>query len=331
MATGIIITYGPATDKEGVFEQIVNDVDIVRINMAHGDEQQWTGFVNKIRNIAAKAGRNIKLLADMPGPKIRLGDLKEPIKFERGQQVTLACVKKDMPAEGVVPLDYELVEHVKKGSLSYIGDGRPVLEVAKIGKGEIICTAVEKGVISSRKGVFVRGLSTIAPPTDEDLELAKIAIKMKFDIVGISFVMEAEDIRRLRKVVGNMPVVAKIERALGLENIDDIAKEADMIMVARGDLAYDIGVEMIPVAQLQMIKAAKKAKKPVIVATQMLMSMTGSPIPTRAEVSDVGHAVLDGADYTMLSEESAIGNYPVETVKTMHQTIENMKKYIKDQ
>lgn len=329
MKTGIIITYGPATNRDGVFENMIKYVDMVRINMSHGDEKQWAGFIKRIRECEKKSKMKVKIIADLPGPKIRLGSMAKPVKLKKGQAVVLEYAKR-VSGKWTLPIGYDLAPHVKKGNIIYIGDGRPVLMVESIGGKRISCTTVEEGMVSSNKGVSVMGMSTISPPTKEDLRLAKLALRFKVDMVAISFVMDAADISALRAVVGKLGIVAKIERAAAMKNIDKIAKEADMVMVARGDLAFDVGIEMTPVAQMRILEACRKAGKPGIVATQMLFSMVSSPIPTRAEVSDVGHAVMDGARYVMLSEESAAGGYPLQAVRTMHQTIANVCRFMEE-
>ena len=328
MKTGIIITYGPATDRDGVFESMIKYVDMVRINMSHGDEKQWAGFIKRIRDCEKSSRRKVKIIADLPGPKIRLSRMSKPIKLKKGHGAVLEYGKKGR-GDWTLPMDYDLAPHVKKGNKIYIGDGRPMLMVESVEGKKIYCTTVEEGVASSNKGVSVMGMSTVSPPTKEDLKLAKLALRLKVDMFAISFIMDAADIKKLRQVVGKIGIVAKIERVAAMKNIDKIAKGADMLMVARGDLAFDVGIEMVPVAQMRILEACRKADKPGIVATQMLLSMVSSPIPTRAEVSDVGHAVMDGAKYVMLSEESAVGSYPLEAVRTMHQIIANVCRFMK--
>lgn len=317
MKTKIIATYGPSIDNKDILKDILKYVDVVRINMSHGEEDKWKRYAEWIRDAAESLGKKISIMADLPGPKIRIGKLAEEIGVENGQEVAFAYKDYAGGKNGAIPLEYDISAHVKVGSLVYIGESGPRLTIERLENGKIICRVLNGGVITSSKGIGVRGLSKIAPPTEEDIKHAKFAIENSFDSFALSFVIGPQDIVRFKKSMGDVKVVAKIERGEAVADIDEICKEADMIMVARGDLAFDIGIEMIPIAQRKIIRAASKSHKPVIVATQILASMIDYPVPTRAEVNDIANAIWSGAEYLMLSDETTIGKYPLEAVKIL--------------
>ena len=324
MKTKIIATYGPGIERKSVLSKLVKHVDIFRINFSHGNEASWLDAVENILSVSGSEGKEVSLLADLPGPKIRLGSLEKGISVNKGDTVTFRYGK---PAEGRIPLDHNIYHYLTSGSSISIGDGYMSFSIKGLRKGDIICRAMNSGTLLSRKGINIRnGNVTAAPPTIEDVKLAKFAKKNNFDFIGLSFVRSAENILKMRKAIGESFIVAKIERADAVKNIDEIAEEADGIMVARGDLAFEIPVERLPIAQAKIIHSSMKHHKPVIVATQMLASMVNSPMPTRAEVNDIAGAVMGGVDCVMLSEETAVGNYPIDAVRILAATAKNAEE-----
>ena len=326
--TKIMATYGPSVDDDRTLSKILAQVDVLRLNLSHGNKENWLSSLDRIGRIAKKINKEVALLADLPGPKIRTGKLPKDIGVVKGQKIIFSHLQQR--DDGTIPLNFEVQKYAKKGALVSIGENGPRMLVKELKKGRMICSVVNPGIITSNKGVSISNLSSsLASPTKEDLRLAKFASNNGFDYLALSFVTEPRNIQRLRKSVGSLPVVAKIERKTALLNIDEIASEADAIMVARGDLAFDIEIERLPIAQHKIIEASRKAGKSVIVATQLLASMVNYPTPTRAEVSDIATAVLEGADCLMLSDETTIGKYPVDSVKILRGVAKNTEPSFK--
>ncbi len=327
MKAKIIATYGPGMDSVETLTELLKYVDVIRINMSHGDERQWTEFARKVRSTSKALSKEIALFADLPGPKIRVGRLADPIKMRKGEEIALAYSRYSSNSE-IVPLDYDIHKDVKPGAEVLIGEYSLRLKVKRLEKGRIICEAMNDGEITSHKGIGIKGLSArVSPPTPEDIKRAEFAVRNGFDFLGISFVREASNIRKLRRHAGGLGIIAKIERRIAIDNIAEIAAEADALMVARGDLAFDVDIDMIPIEQRKIINAGRDAGKPVIVATQMLASMVNNAIPTRAEVNDIANAIASGADCLMLSDETAVGKFPVESVKMLAQTASNAEQF----
>ncbi len=324
MKTKIIATYGPGISRRPLLAKLMKHVDIFRINFSHGSSEEWLEAVESISSVSRSLGKEVSLLADLPGPKIRLGELGGEINVKKGELVTFRYGK---ASEGSIPLDHDIYPYLLKGSSISIGDGYLNFSVKKLKGGSIVCKALNSGALLSRKGINIRhGNVTAAPPTEEDLRLARFAKGNGFDFIGMSFVRSARNISDMRKKIGDAYIVAKIERAEAVRNIDEISAETDAIMVARGDLAFEIPVEMVPIVQARIIRSSMKFHKPVIVATQMLASMVSSPMPTRAEVNDIANAAMSGVDCVMLSEETAVGKYPVESVRTLAATARNAEE-----
>lgn len=319
MKTKIIATYGPGIDNDKTLTRLIKGVDIFRLNLSHGSQEQWHSYIERIRDVSEKAHEEVAILADLPGPKIRIGKLEGEIEVKPGETLSFAYGG----CGGSIPLEYDLYPELKVGAHVSLGDGYMRLVVTGLRKGKIYCKALNAGIIKSRKGVNVSGgLVGVEPPTEEDIKLISFARKEGFDFVAASFVRHSKNIERIRGLLGGEGIVAKIERKIAVDNIRSIAEASDAIMVARGDLAFDIAVEKVPIAQRKIIRAAREAGKPVIVATQMLASMTENPMPTRAEVNDIANAVFEGADCLMLSEETAVGKYPQGCVSVMRRTAE---------
>jgi pyruvate kinase len=323
-ATKIVATLGPASSSPAVLERLVlAGVDVFRMNFSHGTAQDHLGRATLVRQLAAKHGRSVGLLADLQGPKIRVG------KFEIGM-ITLKAgdkfildAKCEQGNQGRVGIDYkDLPRDVKPGDVLLLNDGLLVFDVNAVRGSEIHCIVKAGGVLSNNKGINRQGGGLTAPPlTPKDMDDIKTAAAMKADFLAISFPKSGKDMymagELMRTAGGRAMLIAKIERAEAIPALEDIMAACDGIMVARGDLSVEVGDAAVPALQKRMIRMAREMNKLTITATQMMESMVSNPIPTRAEVSDVANAVLDGTDAVMLSAESASGQYPVETVEAM--------------
>ena len=322
--TKIVATLGPASSDAKTLERMIAaGLDVVRMNFSHGTADEHGKRVELVRSLARKAGRAVGVLVDLQGPKIRIGRFREgKITLAAGAKFVLDA-ECDIGDEGRVGLDYKnLPKDVRSGDTLLLDDGRIVLNVASV-KGSRITTEVEQGgPLSNNKGINRKGGGLTAPAlTEKDKQDIRTAAQLKADFLGVSFPRSGDDMRwardLMRKAGGNALTVAKIERAEAIPALEDILDASDSIMVARGDLAVEVGDAVVPALQKRMIRAAREKNRIVITATQMMESMIQNPIPTRAEVSDVANAVLDGTDAVMLSAETAAGRYPVETVAAM--------------
>jgi pyruvate kinase len=324
--TKIVVTLGPALDDQEVLRSvIVAGADVFRANFSHGSLETHEKRIQMVRQLADECGKTVAILADMQGPKIRIGRFKnKSINLEVGQNFLLDTeLDSDAGTTSVVSLDYkELPNDVRAGDTLLLDDGRVVMQVEKAQPTRIYCKVTVGGELSNNKGInrLGGGLSAAAL-TDKDRVDIIEAVRLQADFIAISFPRNAEDVKEARALLkaagGNAGIIAKIERAEAMINIDEIIRTADAVMVARGDLGVEIGDAELPGAQKRIIHLAKKLNKPVITATQMLESMTYNTIPTRAEVSDVANAVLDGTDAVMLSGETAVGKYPEKAVAAM--------------
>ncbi len=325
-ATKIVATLGPATSSPEVLDRLIRaGVDVVRMNFSHGTADDHLNRANLIRELAAKHGRTVGILADLQGPKIRVGKFADnKITLKPGDTFILDA-KCELGNQERVGIDYKELPHdVKPGDVLLLNDGFLVFEVKSVKGAEIICLVKQGGVLSNNKGINRKGGGLTAPPlTAKDMEDIKTASRLNADFMAVSFPKSGADMYMARELMraagGHALLIAKIERteAVTPEALTDIMKACDGIMVARGDLAVEVGDAAVPALQKRMIRHAREMNKLTITATQMMESMISSPIPTRAEVSDVANAVLDGTDAVMLSAESASGQYPVETVEAM--------------
>ncbi len=312
--TKIIVTYGPSMASDSTLKQMLQYADIVRINFSHAKKEEQTALPHKIRAMSEKMHKYVALLADLPGAKVRVGPLSEPISVKKGDTVIFSSKASKGAVEVMQYPSFN--KDAKVGAYIDIGDGIARFRITRIDGNRIISKAVENGQIASRKGLNLIGAEMhIKALTDKDKKFARIAKKNGFDLIGMSFVSSASDILELRKSCRGMPIIAKIEREVAVHNIESIVQEADGIMVARGDLAMSVGLEHIPENQRLLVDVSRRAGKPVIVATQMLASMAHSISATRAEVNDIANAVSQGADVLMLSDETSVGEYPIEAVK----------------
>jgi len=322
--TKIVCTIGPASHTDSVIKNLIKSgMNVARLNFSHGNPEDHKQDIRRIRSIASHLERVVTILIDLPGPKIRIGKLQnEPLVLKKDDTVTLTP-NNILGTVSRIPVNYtQLSQSVSKGSLIYLNDGFLQLRVLEVSGDEVRCKVIIGGPLLSQKGVNIpRAKISMDPITDKDLDFVDLGLKEGVDTFGTSFIEKADDIRKVkefaRKRGKSINVVAKIERAEAARNIDEILDVADAIMIARGDLGVQISIEDVPVVQKKLIRKANLLGRPVITATQMLESMTENIRPTRAEVTDVANAILDGTDAVMLSEETAIGKYPVETVKMM--------------
>ena len=320
--TKIVATLGPASaSADRLFELISAGVDAVRLNLSHGTHAEHAERAWLVREIAAKIGRPIALIADLQGPKLRVGDLPEPIVLTRGEHVVI--VAEHEAANGDLPVAPSVISQVlEPGHDVLIDDGHVRLRVDEVSGGRARCAVLVGGPVSSHKGVNLPGIPLPIPSiTTKDAADLQFALETGVDFVALSFVRSAEDVRELRGLIedagSHAHVIAKVEKAEAIDVLDDVLAETDAVMVARGDLGVEVGPALVPLIQKRIIAKALERGKPVITATQMLESMLHSPEPTRAEASDVANAILDGTSAVMLSGETAVGEYPVEAVAYM--------------
>jgi len=328
-ATKIVATLGPASSDPALLEQMIGaGVNVVRLNFSHGKAQDHIDRALLVREVARRAGREVAIMADLQGPKIRVGKFAEGKVFlEPGQKFILDAARKELGDIHAVGLDYKaLPAEVKAGDVLLLNDGLIVITVDSV-KGEQVHTTVKLGgELSNNKGINKQGGGLTAPAlTGKDMEDIRTAMSFQADYVAVSFPKNATDMEMARQLCNvaaaeynHKPgLIAKIERAEAIPKLEEILMASDGIMVARGDLAVEVGNAAVPALQKRMIKLAREHDKVVITATQMMESMITNPVPTRAEVSDVANAVLDGTDAVMLSAETAAGKYPLETVVEM--------------
>ncbi len=323
--TKIVCTLGPSSDSITEIEQLVKaGMNVARLNFSHGTYKDHKRIIANIKKVEKKTGQTIGILQDLQGPKIRVGEMPEKgIKIKKNQTIVLTItdvigeIKAGTP---VIPVQYKnIVKDVKKGDIILIEDGLYEIQVLKKNKSDIIAKVKVGGIIKSHKGINIPTASISAPCiTEKDKKDLKFGLKYGIDFVALSFVRSAKDIKDLRKLIEkekkDVKIIAKIERHEAIKNIEEIIKEVDAIMIARGDLGIEIPAENVPVIQKNIIRLANIERKPVITATQVLQSMVENPRPTRAEVSDAANAVYDHTDAIMLSNESAVGLYAQKAV-----------------
>ena len=321
--TKIVATIGPATAKPEMVERLIRaGMDCARVNCSHGVRDDLIASIRIVREVQERIDRPVAILADLPGPKLRVGTLPQERLIETGGEVVLTTPGTASEGELELGFSIDFAAVVQTGASVMIDDGRVRLRVIEATPTRCRCAVLTGGVVRSQKGVNFPGTYLPIPSiTDRDREMLAMAIDQDVDYVALSFVRRAEDVDELRRLIdqagGRQRVIAKIEKMEAVEKLDSIIDASDGIMVARGDLGVEIGTADVPMAQKRMIARGRAAGKPVITATQMLESMIERPIPTRAEASDVANAILDGTSAVMLSGETAVGEYPVEAVETM--------------
>ena len=320
--TKIVATIGPASDSHEVLVRMVDSgMDVARLNFSHGTPEQKAETAARVRTAADTVGRQVAILQDLPGPKLRIGPLRDDVaELKPGDRLTFACGTDEQGDAGRMTVSWAgFAEALTPRDIVYLTDGTVRLRVEDVRAGACeVDTVVELGgTVSSRQGINVPGeLNSLPAVPEEDLELLRFGESMGVDMVALSFVRRPEDITEVRKHT-RLPLIAKMEKPQAVENAEEIIHAADCVMVARGDLGIELRIEEVPLVQKQIIALAGELARPVITATQMLDSMVASSRPTRAEVTDVANAILDGTDALMLSQETAVGQYPVETVAMM--------------
>jgi pyruvate kinase len=325
----IVCTLGPATDSYDQIKTLVEaGMDIARLNLSHGTYVEHEERYRHVRKASDETGHSVGILADLQGPKIRLGTFSEgPVLLERGDEFTIT-VEPHPGDRNTCGTTYEgLATDVTTGERILIDDGKVALEVTSVDGPRVHTLVIEGGMVSDHKGLNLPGVAVSVPALSEkDIQDLRWALRTGADIIALSFVRSGQDINEVHRIMDEegrrLPVIAKIEKPQAVENIQDIVAAFDGIMVARGDLGVEMPLEQVPIVQKRAIKLARRNAKPVIVATQMLDSMIDNSRPTRAEASDVANAVIDGTDAVMLSGETSVGKYPTETVKTMSRIVE---------
>ncbi len=320
--TKIVATIGPAVDSEEKIEKLIKaGVNIFRLNTSHETMEAHSKRFDLIRQVCDKLRVYCSIMIDLQGPKIRVGNLEQPINLEKNQEVIFS--HQENPEKGIIPVDYKgIAQDVTKGSKILLDDGKIQAIVEKIEDNKVYAKITHGGLLKSRKGLNIPGsTNSLEAVTKKDIEYIKFAVDKKADYIALSFVRQKEDVLLAKKYINDygadIPVISKMEKPQAIENLESIIKVSDCIMVARGDLGIELSAVEVPICQKRIIKECNKQKKPVIVATQMLESMIEEPIPTRAESSDVANAILDGADAVMLSGETSVGKYAIEAVETM--------------
>ena len=324
--TKIVATLGPATSTKSVLrDMILAGVNVFRINFSHADYSDVSARIKMIRELNDELGVYTSILADLQGPKLRVGVMEEGIVVVPGDQVTFAT---GAPFVGTATRAYmtydSFPQDVKVGEKVLLDDGKLLFEVVSTnGKDEVVTKVVQGGPLKSKKGVNLPNTKISLPAlTEKDVEDAIFAIGEKVDWIALSFVRFSQDLKDLQELIAKhtdlkIPIVSKIEKPEAIENIDEIIEYTDALMVARGDLGVEIPAEEVPLIQKQLVLKAKQARKPIIIATQMMETMIDSLTPTRAEVNDVANSVMDGADAVMLSGETSVGQYPVQVIEKM--------------
>ncbi|MEP0263434.1 pyruvate kinase [Dokdonia sp.] len=332
--TKIVATLGPATStKEILLKMMQEGVDVFRINFSHADYEDVIERIKMIRTLSEKHGHNTSILADLQGPKLRVGRMKEEVVVNPGDKITFSTKEEFEGTRNRVYMNYKkFPQDVKKGERILLDDGKLMFEVVKTdGKNEVEAKVIQGGPLRSKKGVNLPNTNISLPAlTEKDVKDAIFAISQKVDWLALSFVRHAEDLKQLQAIIDKhsehkIPIIAKIEKPEAVENIDKIVAYCDGLMVARGDLGVEIPAEEVPLIQKQLVLRAKKARIPVIIATQMMETMISSLTPTRAEVNDVANSVMDGADAVMLSGETSVGQYPVQVIQKMTSILKNVE------
>ena len=332
--TKIIATLGPSSTALSKLKSLIQaGVNVFRVNFSHASHADVLETVSNIREISASINTHVAILGDLQGPKIRLGAVEENSKVKKGDLISITTNNVNLGNSSLVSINYpDFPKDVSENEKILVDDGKLIFKVVKTNKKDLVeAKVVQGGVLKSKKGVNLPNTKISLPAlTKKDKEDALFAIKNGFDWIALSFVRTKQDVKLLEKLIKTnseqkIPIIAKIEKPEAIENIGGILKAADGLMVARGDLGLEIPAEEVPLKQKLLVKKAKQARKPIIIATQMMESMIDSLTPSRAEVNDVANSVMDGADAVMLSGETSVGKYPVEVVKTMGKIISGVE------
>ena len=331
--TKIVATLGPASSSPEVMEEmILNGVDVFRINFSHADYEGVEKQIKTIRNLNTKLNTNVSILADLQGPKLRVGIIEEGVVVEEGDEVRFIT---DVPFVGNREKAYMTYKNfpndVKQGERILLDDGKLIFEVVRTEAKEVFAKVIQGGPFKSKKGVNLPNTKISLPAlTEKDIQDAKFAINQEVDWIALSFVRDGQDLMDLKMLIEEetkhkIPIISKIEKPEAIKNIDKIIAYSDGLMVARGDLGVEIPAAEVPLIQKQLVLAAKQARIPIIIATQMMETMIESRTATRAEVNDVANSVMDGADAVMLSGETSVGKYPVQVIETMSAILKSVE------
>lgn len=332
--TKIVATLGPSSsDRETIKDMMVAGVNIFRINFSHADFEAAKQRIELIRELNKELGFSVGVLADLQGPKLRVGKMKDDVVVEKGARIVFTTKKIEEGTNALVYMNYQsFPKDVKVGEQILLDDGKLIFEVASTdGQSEVVASVVQGGPLNSNKGVNLPNTEVSLPAlTEKDVKDAMFAIEQQVDWFALSFVRNKEDLLALKKLIKkyssfDIPIISKIEKPQALENIDEIIDHSNGLMVARGDLGVEVPAEGVPLIQKNLVLKAKAARIPVIIATQMMESMIEGLTPSRAEVNDVANSVIDGADAVMLSGETSIGKYPVEVIQTMRKIVVNVE------
>jgi pyruvate kinase len=328
--TKIVATLGPASsDRDTIKQMMVAGVNVFRINFSHADFDAAKERIQLIRDLNKELGYNVGILADLQGPKLRLGKMKDGVVVETGDRIVFTTEKIEEGTADHVYMNYQsFPKDVKAGERILLDDGKLIFEVESTdGQSEVIASVVQGGPLKSNKGVNLPNTEVSLPAlTEKDVKDAVFAIEQEVDWIALSFVRHKEDLLDLKKLIikhgsYDIPIISKIEKPQALDNIDEIIDHSNGLMVARGDLGVEVPAEQVPLIQKNLVLKAKSARIPVIIATQMMESMIDGLTPSRAEVNDVANSVMDGADAVMLSGETSVGKYPVEVIQTMRKIV----------
>ena len=328
--TKIVATLGPASsDRDTIKQMMVAGVNVFRINFSHADFDAVKERIQLIRDLNKELGYNVGILADLQGPKLRVGKMKDGVVVETGDRIVFTTEKIEEGTADHVYMNYQsFPKDVKAGERVLLDDGKLIFEVVSTdGQSEVIASVVQGGPLKSNKGVNLPNTEVSLPAlTEKDVKDAVFAIEQEVDWIALSFVRHKEDLLDLKKLIKKhgsyeIPIISKIEKPQALDNIDEIINHSNGLMVARGDLGVEVPAEGVPLIQKNLVLKAKAARIPVIIATQMMESMIDGLTPSRAEVNDVANSVMDGADAVMLSGETSVGKYPVEVIQTMRKIV----------
>ncbi|MDB3900962.1 pyruvate kinase [Flavobacteriaceae bacterium] len=332
--TKIIATLGPSSTEKSVLKSLMKEgVNVFRVNFSHANHSEVKKTIFNIREISSLLGLHITILGDLQGPKIRLGTVKDDVFIKNGNTISITTSEIEFGDSSLVSINYkDFPKDVAKGERILVDDGKLILKIVETNKKDLVkAEVVQGGELKSRKGVNLPNTKISLPAlTEKDRTDALFAIKNNFDWLALSFVRSKEDVYSLEEMIkqnseNKIPIIAKIEKPEAIKNLGAILQAADGLMVARGDLGLEIPAEEVPLNQKLMVNMAKKARKPIIIATQMMESMIDSLTPSRAEVNDVANSVMDGADAVMLSGETSVGKYPVQVIQTISKIIKGVE------
>ena len=328
--TKIVATLGPASsDRDTIKQMMIAGVNVFRINFSHADFDAAKDRIELIRDLNKELGYNVGVLADLQGPKLRVGKMKDDVVVEKGDRIVFTTKRIEEGTADHVYVNYQsFPKDVKAGERILLDDGKLIFEVESTnGQSEVVASVVQGGPLKSNKGVNLPNTEVSLPAlTEKDVKDAVFAIEQEVDWIALSFVRHKEDLLDLKKLIKKhssyeIPIISKIEKPQALDNIDEIINHSNGLMVARGDLGVEVPAEQVPLIQKNLVLKAKAARIPVIIATQMMESMIGGLTPSRAEVNDVANSVMDGSDAVMLSGETSVGKYPVDVIQTMRKIV----------